>query len=52
MKKKKQNSVTWWEWDQGLTWRGIRELSRGDGTVLYFDGGLGHTGVYTFVRTQ
>lgn len=33
--KPKQNSVTWWEWDQGLTWRGIRELSTGNGNVLY-----------------
>lgn len=40
-------------WDQGLTWSRIRELSGGDdGIVLYFDGGLGYTGVYAFVRTQ
>lgn len=46
MEKKKPGRVAmWWAWNQGLTWKGIRELSRGDGNVLYFDRDLGYTGV-------
>lgn len=51
MEKQQQNSG-YSEWDLGLIWGGIRELSKGDGNILYFDRDLGYTGVYVLVRTQ
>lgn len=51
-KKNPGRVVISWAWNQGLTWKGIKELSRGDGNVLYFDRDLGYTGVYAFVGTQ